>query len=340
MASSDLPTAASAPARRQVPIGTSALNSSETSAGNLRIKFWGVRGSYPVPGPDTVKYGGNTACVEVRNSCHRLILDAGTGLIALGNSIMAEYGELFSSPGEEHSGNLALTILLSHTHYDHVQGLPFFMPAYSNKTELYLFGPQLLGVGIRDNLSQIMVERNFPVTLDELGARKSISDLDESLQLRFGRDCQTPHVQSTTAPQPVQSADDLGVEFLRSAAHPKGGVYVFRISYRQKRLVYATDVEGDPRLIDFARNADVLIHDAQYTAAEYTNAERPKQGFGHSTIEMACKAAQAANVKQLILFHHDPQHTDQDLDRMENHARSLFQGARAAREDMEIEITS
>lgn len=308
------------------------------SSDSLKLRFWGVRGSYPVPGAHTVKYGGNTSCVEIRNAAHRLIFDAGTGLIGLGDLIMAEYRRNNNS----HHPPLPLTILLSHTHHDHIQALPFFQPAYFNETWLYVFGPQLLGIDLQDSITHLMTPRYCPVRLEELNANKIIKNVADSDRILFRAAANTPEHLNARQELKQLAANDLVVSMMRSYAHPKDGVFCFKIAQNGKRIVYATDTEGysggDARLIEFAHGADILIHDAQYTTAEYTDQIFPTQGFGHSTIDMACEVARKAGVGKLILYHHDPHHDDAMIDGLEQYARTLFPETYAAHEGMEITL--
>ena len=320
------------------PAPASGGNSPATD--DLRVRFWGVRGSYPVPGPKTVKYGGNTSCVEIRNQRHRIILDAGTGIIPLGDAVMAEFRHQRQRQAAEHHHELPLTILLSHTHHDHIQALPFFQPAYFSETCLYVFGPQSLGTDLHETIAQIMTARYCPIRLEELNASKIIKNLADSDCLVLRNSARAPELYHARQEAPALRPEDVLVTIMRSYAHPKDGVFVFKIAHSGKRVVYATDTEGyhggDARLIEFAQGADVLIHDAQYTQAEYADPIAPRQGFGHSTIDMACEVARQAGVGKLILFHHDPRHNDEEIDRLQQHARTLFPATEAAREGLEI----
>jgi phosphoribosyl 1,2-cyclic phosphodiesterase len=307
-------------------------------ADKLVIKFWGVRGSYPVPGRNTVQYGGNTSCVEVRNQFHRIIFDSGTGIIGLGDQILTEY----RSQNANNSRALVLSILLSHTHYDHIQALPFFQPAYLSQTSLYVFGPQLLGYDLRESISETMTTRYCPVRLEEMNSHKVIVNIADTDQLLFQNSNKVPRVITSRDEMPELHHEDLLVSSMHSYAHPKDGVFVFKVQNNGCSVVYATDTEGykggDSRIIRFAQGADVLIHDAQYTNEEYTDQLNPKQGFGHSTVDMACEVAEKAQVKQLVLFHHEPRHDDEMMKRVEEHARRLFKNVIAAYEGLEISL--
>lgn len=290
----------------------------------LRIKFWGVRGSYPAPGEDTVRFGGNTACVEIRAGERTIILDAGTGIIPLGR-------ELARRRVPE------IMLIFSHLHHDHTQGFPFFMPAYLPNVRLHIFGPG----GTSDNLGRVLEQNQssetFPVSLREMAARKNVQSVRDTQVILWDE----------TGVRLAESANGVSEEAVvirihRSYAHP-GGVYVYRITWRGKSVVYATDTEGyvgtDRRLVQFARDADVLIHDAQYLEQHYRGqlAGSPStQGYGHSTAGMACEVAAASGARQLILFHHDPTYSDAMVAGMESFAKTQLNKARAAYEGLEV----
>jgi phosphoribosyl 1,2-cyclic phosphodiesterase len=295
-------------------------------ADELRIKFWGVRGSYPTPGPGTVRYGGNTACVEIHLGERAIVLDAGTGIIPLGRELRRrQVAEVL--------------LLLSHLHHDHTQGLPFFLPAYLPNVKLHIFGPDGATESLKKVLEHNQSFETFPVSLQDMASSKTIQSVRETQVI----------VWDEGQVRVVELSSGLGEEAAlihihRSYAHP-GGVLVYRIDWRGRSIVYATDTEGyagmDRRLVKFAQGADLLIHDAQYREEHYWGqlAGFPStQGYGHSTAAMACEVAAAARVGQLILFHHDPVYSDEVIAGMEADAKTKFGRAQAAYEGMEIVI--
>jgi CheY-like chemotaxis protein/phosphoribosyl 1,2-cyclic phosphodiesterase len=268
----------------------------------MRIRFWGTRGSLAKPGPTTVRYGGNTACVEVRTADGTLImLDCGTGAHGFGQLLAVERPQ----PVRGH-------LLITHTHWDHIQGFPFFAPLFVPGNVWDIYAPGGLGNRLEETLAGQMEYAYFPVTLEQLGATIRYHDL-------------------------VEGVFDLGEAHVtaRYLNHP-GLTLGYRVQAGGVVLVYATDHEphscpppessseaggGFPVLpvhredqshIEFLRGADLVIHDAQYTAAEYPQ----KVGWGHSPIEYAVDVALAAGVKRLALFHHDPTHDDDTLDHL------------------------
>jgi ribonuclease BN (tRNA processing enzyme) len=301
--------------------------------GDFTVRFWGVRGSYPVSRAATLGVGGNTACIEVQAGGHEIILDAGTGLIALGQGLRAR---LESAPP-------TLTILFSHLHYDHILGLPFFDPLYQPGARLTLAGPHMAGRSFSDVLCSAIAAPYFPVDLREVPANCTFYTLESGDSLCWQPGTQAPtfepaHLAGEQGVRPGRS-DEVRVTFLHSQAHPTSGCLVSRIEYGGRSLVFATDVEEAPgvdqRLIDFARGADVLVHDAQYTQEAYTAAKR---GFGHSTPAMATAVARAAGVKRLVLFHHDPEYDDAVLERLQEMAQAQFSDTALAREGLELAL--
>ena len=293
-------------------------------SGELRVKFWGVRGSYPTPGAGTVKYGGNTASVEIRVGERTIILDAGTGIIPLGRELAGRRA-------------VEVVLLFSHLHHDHTQGFPFFVPAYIPNTRLHIFGPG----GTPETLSHVLEHNQssetFPVSLRDMAASKDIYSVRES-QIIVWDEAGVRLAESTVG----FSEEAVVIRIHKSYAHP-GGVYVYRITWHGKSVVYATDTEGyigtDRKLVAFARDTDVLIHDAQYSEEHYRGALAgfpSTQGYGHSTVTMAYEVAAASEAGQLILFHHDPAYSDEMVARMEADAKVVFGETQAAYEGLEI----
>jgi phosphoribosyl 1,2-cyclic phosphodiesterase len=273
----------------------------------MKVRFWGVRGSIPVPGPGTVHVGGNTPCVEVQTADREIIiLDAGTGIRLLGL-------DLAQRPMER----LIAILLFSHTHWDHIQGLPFFSPARLRQNRLVILGEGRVDRQLEPILAGQMIDAYLPFTLEDLHADLLIKEVHNGEKIIVGN-------LTSILPRRLQ--------------HP-GGVFGYRITCQDKVCVYASDVSHpsdgpDPRLVELAQDADLLIHDAQFTPEE----KQKHPGWGHSSWMEAVQAALRANVRQLALFHHDPMHTDQELEEIELQARALFPGAFLAREGMEIAL--
>lgn len=301
----------------------------------LVVRFWGVRGSYPTPGGDIIRYGGNTACVEVSVNGSTIILDAGTGIIGLGRSLVQR--------ARERGEKVSALLLLSHVHHDHTQGFPFFTPAYIPGTTLEIYGPELLDTTPASVLDGLMQPPHFPVRLSELSGSIHTGVIHPTDVLHVNEPV-GGRVAISVVPFPGETPDPnvARIRVLRSYAHP-GGVVHYRIDWQGRSVVYATDTEGyvsgDRRLANFARGADLLIHDAQYTDEHYLGLApgmSVTQGFGHSTISMACQAAISAGARQLALFHHAPEYNDDRLDEIATSARACFSGAFVAREGQEI----
>lgn len=293
----------------------------------MKVRFLGVRGSYPTPGAGTVKYGGNTPSVEVQAGNRTIILDAGTGIIPLGRELART----------RRAGELLL--LFSHLHHDHTQGFPFFVPAYMPNVKLHIYGPDGTHESLKNVLERNQSSATFPVSLRDMSSSKDIQSVRES-QVIVWDEAGVRVVDSGVG----LSDEAVVIRIHKSYAHP-GGVFVYRITWRGKSVVYATDTEGyvgtDKRLVKFARDADVLIHDAQYLDEHYWGGLEglpSTQGYGHSTVTMACKVAASAQTGQLVLFHHDPSYTDAMLAGMERTAKSLFAESVAAYEGLEFSL--
>lgn len=283
----------------------------------MKVTFWGVRGSIATSGPQFARIGGNTTCLEVADGDRRLILDAGTGLRALGQHLMSE-AQTFAKPVKS-------SFLFSHLHWDHIQGFPFFSPAFVPTTEIKLFGPRGDdgATTLEDALNKQMSPPNFPVPLSGMAASKTFRTLSCGDELKL---------------------DGFSVKTHR-LNHPQG-VLGFRIESRGKSVCFATDTEHvdgeiDEALLTLARDVDLLIYDAQYTPAEYEgrNGTGPsRKGWGHSTYVAATEIARAAGVRRLALFHHDPTHDDRTVEAIESEAQALFAPTFAAREHMTVAL--
>lgn len=272
------------------------------------INFWGVRGSIPCPGVETVRYGGNTPCIEMVVGSERLIFDGGTGLRVLGQALLGQM------PIKAH-------IFFTHSHWDHIQGFPFFTPAFIKGNHFNIYGAVAPnGSTIKQRHHDQMLHPNFPVPLQIMQAELQFYDLDIGEKLPIG---------------------EVMVENAK-LNHP-GEAIGYRVSWQGLTAAYVTDTEHFPDRLDenvlhLAENADVLIIDATYTDAEYYDKKTSKVGWGHSTWQEAVKIARTAKVKKLVIFHHDPLHNDDFLDTVSKDVAAAYPGAILAREGESIEL--
>ena len=290
----------------------------------MKVRFWGTRGSIATPGPATLRYGGNTSCVEVRSHEHILVFDAGTGIHNLGLQLKKEF------PTQP----ITVHVFISHTHWDHIQGFPFFLPAYGPQNRIILYGPPGRDKTLRQIMRMQMDSDYFPVAL---------GDMNPEIEIR-----------EVTAPITIGNLSITNF-YLN---HPAMSL-AYRVSDGTRSVVYATDNEPykytlpkhrdttkrlglpeylDEKLIDFLVGTDLYIGEAQYTLDEY----KAKLGWGHSPIESIVEFAVKAKVKKLALFHHDPYHNDEFVDDMVRHAQKLLAdqkssiGCFGAKEGMEL----
>ena len=268
-----------------------------TAVEPARLKFWGVRGSIPTPGPQTVRFGGNTSCVEVRADGQIVVLDAGTGLRSLGVALGSEFRD---RPQE-------LTLLISHTHWDHIQGFPFFAPAYQPQNRVRVLGYEDARRGLQEALLGQMVAPYFPVALSEMLGSIVFEEL-----------------KNTTF-----QVGPIRVSACRTN-HP-GACYGYRLDTSGGSICYVPDHEtsaessgsGNEAVSKLIHDADIVILDSKYTVEEY----REHAGWGHGCMDEVIRVAREARVKRLYLFHHDPSHDDEFLDRMLQRARRLTMGS-------------
>ncbi|MGM9994445.1 MAG: MBL fold metallo-hydrolase [Candidatus Avigastranaerophilus sp.] len=306
---------------------------------DFKVKFWGVRGSHPVADKEFLKYGGNTACVEVNAGSHRIIIDGGTGIIPLGDKLFKEH--ISSAENIFDRTPVNATLLLSHVHQDHIQGLNFFKPMNIITSKLSLLGFCGFDNSLSDTLSELVFGKSFPINMYDIKAEYSITDITESDVAVLSGQNSIPCVKHISEANDTEPEDNEAViSFLKSPSHPNFGVMCFKIRYGNKSVVYASDSEcysgGSKRLEEFARNADLLIHDSQYTTQDYLSVAQPKQGFGHSTFDMAYDIAQSANVKKLAFFHFDPSYNDTKLTSIEKLFKSKNKDYFFAKEGLEI----
>jgi len=277
----------------------------DTSA-QFVVRYWGVRGSIPTPGPETVRYGGNTTCLEFRCDDQVFVIDTGTGARELGTSLQQQAG---SEP-------LNATILYSHHHLDHVQGFPFFIPVYSPKNTLNVYsgaGPDTT----QSVLKSQMTYPSFPVGLDSLPANIQFHNFEPGQTLEFG---------------------DVKIETC-ALNHP-GGAVAYRVNHRGHSFVQASDTEHegeepDARLVTLCRDADYLSYDSTYVNGEEYERYR---GWGHSTWHHGLQVAQAAGTKRFIVFHHDPAHNDDFMDGVAQNIEAIVPGSLVAREGMTFDL--
>jgi len=271
----------------------------------MQIRFWGVRGSVACPGPDTVRYGGNTPCIEVRCGKHLLIFDAGTGLRALGNKLIKNI------PSD-------IDIFLTHCHLDHVTGLPFFAPFFSEKCRIRIWAGNLLpSTNVEQVLRKLMSSPLFPVEVEVFKAAIEFHDFLTGEILH-------PH---------------KGVKLVTAPLDHPDGASGYRVEYGGRVFALISDTAGFPgrsdrELVSLAQGADLIIYDATFTEDEIAT----RASWGHSTWVRGVRLAEKAGAKQLCLFHHDPSHNDDFMDSLAAEANNARPGTIAAREGQIIDI--
>jgi ribonuclease BN (tRNA processing enzyme) len=280
----------------------------------FQLTFFGVRGSFPVPGKATRRYGGNTSSLLLEICGQAVILDAGTGIIQAGRYLNARL-----RPGQ------VIHVFLTHLHSDHIIGLPFFAPMYNPQAEIVIHCPEMPQISAQKALEALFLPPYSPITLQGIKARLSFQLL--------------PVPQAAGG---VQLGGGIEVAHVLHNSHPRLGVLIFRIRQGGRSVVYATDIESpegfDPAISAFIAGADLLVHDSQYFERDYFSASDPRAGFGHSTVGMAVRNAGQCGAKRLFLFHFDPNYSDRMLDEMLAQAREKFPNTRLAQEGKKIKI--
>ena len=248
----------------------------------MRVKFWGTRGTRPTPGSSTLRYGGNTACIEVRTSTEELlIIDSGSGICELGNSL---------------EGPVNAHLLISHTHWDHIQGFPFFGPNFVRGSRLTVIGPKGSMKSLQSAFADQMDPVYFPLTMDQMPVELEFREM-----------------------LPGESFEAAGVKVTPHTMHHPIATFGYRLEEGGRTFVYATDHEpwgDDGQLetdhVEWSRDADLIVHDAQYSRREY----RSRAGWGHSSVDYALLVARQAAARQLAFFHHEPMHSDHQIEAM------------------------
>lgn len=303
----------------------------------FKVKFRGVRGSFPVVGRNFLQFGGNTSCVELNIAGRIIILDAGTGIVATGDELMEKY--ISSSANPQQRTPIDATVLISHIHQDHLLGLTFFKPLHLKTSKLNIFGSTSPDTNMSKSLSSLIFGKTFPLDLGDIACNPNIQDIDGSNCILI-KPNQSPQVIKKE--DVIQEENDILITYYKSYVHPQDGVMIYKVSYKNKTLVYATDKEcymgGDKNFIKFAKNCDLLIHDAQYTTEDYMNQHSPKQGFGHSTYDMAIETMKQTNSKKLVFFHYEPSYNDTKLSRIKEHYTTNYKNAYMSYEGLEIQL--
>ena len=304
---------------------------------DFKVKFRGVRGSFPVADKKFLQYGGNTSCVEINAGGHVIILDAGTGIVKAGDELIEKY--ISSALEVKDRAPVCASVLLSHIHQDHILGLTFFKPMHLKSSKISIFGDGNDSDILKDNLANLVFGKTFPLDLNDIQCELDIHNLDEDYAILFKPDCKAQLVKKDEL-KPQEN--DVVVSFYKSYVHPQNGVIIYKITYQGKSVVYATDKEsyfgGDKKFVQFSKNCDLLIHDAQYTSEDYLNSHSPKQGFGHSTYDMALEAMRQTGAKNLVFFHYEPSYDDSKLDKIKELYTSQNKNVYMAYEGLELNI--
>lgn len=281
----------------------------------MNITFYGVRGSYPVPNKNVLKYGGNTSSILVENGKNIVIFDAGTGIINIGNYLK-----------ENKKSVDKIDIFLTHLHFDHIQGLPFFTPFYDNNYKINIYCPYYSNLSLESVIYSLFNHPFSPICNKGIRANMNFFELNSKKS------------------KGIKIDEHVEVEFIKDVSHPVSGVLIYKLSSENKSIVYATDIESPngfgSKVKNFINGANILIHDAQYIDFEYYNKKNSKEGFGHSTVYMALENAIKCEVEKLFLFHYNPNRSDNDLERILKDAKKMFKNTFLSRELDKINLRS
>ncbi|MDK2818761.1 MAG: MBL fold metallo-hydrolase [Spirochaetota bacterium] len=273
----------------------------------MKITFWGVRGTLPTPDLDKMKTGGNTTCVEVRINNNIIIFDAGTGIVNLGRSLLKEF---------EGKQLPTIYIFLTHTHWDHLDGFPFFSVLFCKDVQVKIYGPMGKNRRLEELICTQMDDDFCPISYTKLPAFIDYFEIGE---------------------EEIQLPNDIKI-ISKKHIHP-GGAYSYRLEHNNKVFVFNTDIEHyntrlDQRVVEISQDADLMVHDAQYTEDQIED----HIGWGHSTWQQAVEVANLANVKMLGLTHHDLERTDKEINVLEKKVKKVFENSFFCREKMSIEL--
>ena len=292
---------------------------------DIIVRFLGTRGSYPVSGKEYSKYGGKTTCVAIEILENILIFDAGTGIIDYGKELI-----------KNKQKNIHL--FFSHTHIDHIQGLPYFMPLFYKNSKINIYGPKLNNKEIKDVCCEFMSNTFFPVELIQTSSNKNFYTNNDEKNYIINVETSDLEIKNRNDIDRNDIENKIIIKCKKVENHPVGGVSIYRIEYKCKSVVFATDVEGkydgDSSLIAFAKESNILIQDATYLDEDYKN----KVGWGHSTGKMAGINAKYASVKKLVLTHHDPEHSDIVVESKLESTKEYFENSTLAYDNCIIKI--
>ncbi|OEH85288.1 hypothetical protein BHU72_04110 [Desulfuribacillus stibiiarsenatis] len=300
------------------------MSNTEHTTDLIQVTFWGVRGSKPTPGKDTMLYGGNTSCIQAQINNRTILFDAGTGIVEFGNQLMR-----FHKPVErddelnKHHKSINADVFFSHLHWDHIQGIPFFQPLYSPLNTFRFYGESKNDLSLKEIIEMQMQSPHFPITMRLMKSSISFNEI--------------------TANQTVDLGD--GITVTTFAVNHPNGCLAYKLQYKQYSIVYCTDTEhitGDQeqQFVNFIKDTNLFIYDCHYTNDEYTGVLDgfPKYKWGHSTWEEGVRLSHIANVECLALFHHKENRTDNQQSLIEQAAKKAFSKSIAAREGMTVFI--